>query len=173
MSQRPQWPIVYVNEDIVVYAQRGDKHGELIEQFEITADNYVEKMHTELKFSNTDEVENLLRVARFAQYNSWVEPTIALNQEALELDPDSSHAHLGLGYAYLIDGSLEAQEQADVHFTRAIELGSDNAQYHLFLGMVNINLNNPVKAQRELERALEMDPNNKEARDLLRQIFNL
>ena len=74
-------------------------------------------------------------------------------QLALEANPKSSHAHLGLAQVALSQGDLEVSRQ---HLLQAVKIDARHGEVHGLLTEVYRRLNESVKAQRELRMAQQL-----------------
>ena len=54
---------------------------------------------------------------------------------------------------------------------KAIELGLKESRYYTILGIVYMNLGQLVEAQKQFEKALELDGANEQAREFLSKYF--
>lgn len=94
-----------------------------------------------------------------------IEQAMKYFQQALALDPDDALAYAGLADAYydqstLIRAPLEVMPKAKAAAVRAIELDATLAEAHASLGNVKLNFDwDWLGAERELRRALELNPN--------------
>lgn len=91
----------------------------------------------------------------------------ALLETAIELDPESAPAYVGLGQTYLNQVSLgwtefpqKALEQVEPLAGKALRLKEFNADAYALLGMVNIYRQRYDRAVNQLDRAIELNPNN-------------
>ncbi len=90
-------------------------------------------------------------------------------QQAIEKDPGYAPAYgsLALCYAFLGYGRppAEAFAKARAAATRALEIDETQSDAHAALGFVHLNYDwDWAAAERELRRAIELDPNNPDAR---------
>jgi len=85
--------------------------------------------------------------------------------KALDMDSELSHAHLGLGFCRLIDWAFwdypsgDALEQAYQHALKLKDLAPDDAQTYRLLSRVYSGKKRYDEAQRCVERALKINPN--------------
>ncbi len=80
----------------------------------------------------------------------------AAASKALELDPNLAAPHASLGYIHLYyDWDFPASE---IEFRRAISLDPNSVAAHHFYSIFLTAMLRPVEAQREIERAHQLDP---------------
>jgi curved DNA-binding protein CbpA len=84
---------------------------------------------------------------------------------AVHLAPDSARYHAYYGKLLSIDKNQRFKAEAE--FQTAIKLESGNPTFRIMLAEFFIQYNLPKRAEGELNRLLEIFPNNKEARGLL------
>lgn len=93
-----------------------------------------------------------------------VRKSIALYQQAIELDPQFAASYSGLADAYMILGSdvlpaSEARERAQAAADKALELDPNLPEGHATLGLLEFYYNwNWTKAEEEFRRAIQLNP---------------
>jgi|FaiFalDrversion3_1042247.scaffolds.fasta_scaffold01253_2 tetratricopeptide (TPR) repeat protein len=97
-----------------------------------------------------------------------VEEAIAYLRKAVALDPDAEAAHFLLATALLYQG--EAIDEAIHEYKEVTRLNPQNALAQLALGKIFIELGDSTAARARLALALEADPANQEARELLQTL---
>jgi tetratricopeptide (TPR) repeat protein len=85
---------------------------------------------------------------------------------ALHADPDYLPAHQRLGEYHV---SREQYSAAEPHYSEVVRLKPNDPAAHLNLGLLLLKMNERVKAIHHIERALELDPANRLARQALAQ----
>jgi tetratricopeptide (TPR) repeat protein len=99
-----------------------------------------------------------------AQTLIFVDSTKAAKEEfrtAVELDSTQSDAYGGLGFIFLRE---ENWPSAAANLKRATELQPANANYWLAYGQASYYKEDYATAEQAFRRALQYDPNNKDAR---------
>lgn len=91
-------------------------------------------------------------------------PAAETMARAIERDPDNAGNHFNLGAMLASQGRAAEALRA---FQRAMELGLRTPRVHVATAKMHFRLGDPVAAEGELERALEVDPGHAEARELL------
>jgi serine/threonine-protein kinase len=143
-----------------------------------TEEQKVRKSHTE----NSEAYKLYLQGRFFANKRTPKDSQRAIEcfQQAVSLDPKYALAYggIGMGYAYLaIYGYSPAKEvfpKARENATKAIELDNNLAEPHLTLGLIAFLQDHDFAAwERELKRALELNPSSTDAHRLtaLRLLF--
>jgi tetratricopeptide (TPR) repeat protein len=81
--------------------------------------------------------------------------------KAVQMDPKSAMAYLsrGVGYYYLPTQFGGGVDTAIKDIQKAIELDPKNAEAHLWFGVVLRKANRNAEAHKELEKALQLNPN--------------
>jgi len=87
---------------------------------------------------------------------------------ALALDPDHGPAHRDLAYLF---AGRKWFPPARAEIDQALKLLPDDSHTHYIAGVVMAWQSMPSEAERELKRALELDPNNANASEALRALF--
>ena len=108
-------------------------------------------------------------------YNDWnseadIEKSIGYFQDAIKIDPTYALPYLGLGSAYLAQGSImigdspqEAHQKVVSAAKKALELDPELADAHLLLADVKQKQYQWAVAEAEYKRALELAPNDASA----------
>ncbi len=91
-------------------------------------------------------------------------------EKALEVDPENIGGHIGRGAVRFFTpeafgGDLKG---ALSDFQFVLDKDPDNVQTHIFMGMVYQRQEQKDKALTHLQKAIELDPDNKQAQDLLK-----
>ena len=91
------------------------------------------------------------------------EQAVAHLRRAIEMDPESRHAHYLLGTILCKLGALQLQRRelagAEVHFRQALEVNADLTDAHYGLGLACYEQNRLEEAGESFRRALMIDPN--------------
>ena len=108
-----------------------------------------------------NRIEQLERDAKMhLQVKEW-DGAISLLHELVAFAPANATYQLMLGQAMQCHPSLE--KTAEEHFLQAVTLAPDDAPAHVALGRYYQRAKMPARAITELERALRIDPGNKDA----------
>lgn len=89
-------------------------------------------------------------------------------EQAIQLDPNYAHAYAGLAYAYNSSGTLdggsqiqrEVYEKARAALNKAVELDTDLADGYAIRGELKFREWDFSGAEKDLRRAIELEPNN-------------
>jgi len=73
-------------------------------------------------------------------------------------------------YGHLLAGHENTRRAAEAELQAAIKLDPKNAEYRVMLAQLFRDLGFIIRARGEAERAVDADPNNRKARDLLREL---
>ncbi len=170
--KNPDWKTIYINEDAIILVKNNNKNTGIISKFSVTDRNAVDKITGYVKDSNKDEADLNLILSRVLYNIEWREASIYFSERAIGLNPGNSRAYLykGLAHAYYTD--KKNQELAAENIKKAIDLGLKNSQYCGILGIVYMNLGLLDEAKIQFIKALELDKDNKQAKDFLTKYFN-
>jgi len=92
---------------------------------------------------------------------------IAEFEKAVSLSRDPAEAFFGIGMVY---GQMQDFRSATGYMVKAVETRPGNAVWRYYLAAAYLGADRPDMAIAELERVLELDPANREARALLMEI---
>lgn len=100
----------------------------------------------------------LLRAQLYATLDNYASAIRAYDR-ALELSPNFTRAHAGVGTLHLVEGDYQAAQH---HLAEAVRLGAGDAQTFAQLGYLSIKLGNPWAAVTAYEQALMLEPENEQ-----------
>lgn len=101
--------------------------------------------------------------------NYYYQDRIKLWQDVVAKSPNKARSYNGLGRAY---DSYSMTYKAMEQYLMALSLDPDYADAHLNLGITCISLGETGMAREELEKALQLRPNDRLAQALLNYIDN-
>ena len=128
------------------------------------------------RYTADAEAQRLYMKGRFhwSKFNEQgLTKAIEYFNQALELDPNYALAYVGLSIAYSVQGAIgalpprEVRQKAKAMAEKAIALDGDLPEAHLSLGAVSLVYGRDWSgAEKELKRAIELNPNYGEAYNL-------
>lgn len=106
---------------------------------------------------------SLLAAVTMTRNLDW-ESDLTLHTRFVAQYPDNVHANVGLGKVYYSAGKEQHLVLAENVFDKAIDLDPNYPMIQTYLGNINLNLEDLDDALHHYNRALEVFPNDKEAR---------
>ncbi len=103
----------------------------------------------------------------FADRNIKLDEARDLIEQALVLSPDAAHILDSMGWVLYREGDLEGAEE---YITRAAAK-YDDPEIHLHLGKIYAKKGDTAKARESFEHVLELDPENKAAKEQLDKLL--
>ncbi len=160
--KNPDWKIIYINEEAIVLVKNDKKNADIISKFSITDKNAIDSV---------DKTDSKIILSRVFYNIGWREASVYFAEEVIKLDPKNQRAYLykGLVHAYYTD--KKNQQLAAENIKKAINLGLKDSQYYTILGIVYMNLGRLDEARNILIKALELNENNKQAKEFLNKYF--
>lgn len=170
--KNPNWEVIYINENAIILVKDNKKNSEIISKLSVTDKNAVDKVVSYIKDSNENKINLDLIMSRVFYNIDWREASVYFAEKARKLDPKNPRAYLykGLVHAYYTD--RQNQELAAENIKKAIDLGLKDSQYYTILGIVYMNLGRLDEAKMLFIKALELDENNKQAKEFLNKFFS-
>jgi curved DNA-binding protein CbpA len=98
------------------------------------------------------------------------QPKVAIGLFASAAGAAPKEARYRASYGQLLAANQNTRRAAETELVAAIKLDPKNAQYRVLLAELYRDLGLKLRAKGEAERALEADPNNRKARDLLQEL---
>ena len=140
----------------------------------------IQEQLVEKQTDNLGAYEYSLKAKYFR--NKWnpedIKTAIALYEKALELDPDHDESHLGLADCYSFMGTTgfmpfeEAWGKTIKYTNQALELNSRSSGVHYQLSNQAFFIECDYgKSLREMQKAIELNPNNAEAQQFLSFLY--
>jgi hypothetical protein len=169
--KNPEWKAVYINEDVIILVKNNTGNAEIISQFLISEENAIKRTVGNIGSLNSDSVNLNATLSLFFYNISWREASIYFADETIRGDSQNPYPHLykGLAYAFYTDG--ESQKLAGENIKKAIDMGLKESRYYYILGVVYMNLGRLDEARLLLEKALELDKYNEQAKEFLEKYF--
>jgi len=171
--KNPDWPMIYVNEDVMIFAKNNQKNSAVVSKFAVTKENFDERIGEIIKDSNEKAMDLNLILSRVFYNIRWWEVALYFADASIKLDPENSRAYLykGLVHAYYTD--KENQQLAAVNLKKAIEADTalQDDHYYTILGIVDMNLGRFGEAKAFFEKALRLNKNNVRAGEFLDKFF--
>jgi Flp pilus assembly protein TadD len=119
---------------------------------------------------NPEQSEALFRKAQILSWEGQYGESIELYEAYLRQEPDQPDGLMGLARVYFWSGR---NDEAIVYFQRSIAAGADQVDVHINMAKVYLSTGNNDAAEEELKLALELDPDNEEAKRLMAGIERL
>jgi tetratricopeptide (TPR) repeat protein len=101
---------------------------------------------------------------------AYAEPVLTEDalKKAIELDPKSEGAYIGLGWLYHGQGQYPKSEEA---FKKVVALNPKNADGYVGLGWLSKDKGQLPEAEKLLKKAVELDPKSEHAYYMLGQLY--
>jgi tetratricopeptide (TPR) repeat protein len=98
------------------------------------------------------------------------QPSVALPHLAAAAQAAPREARYRAYYGKALATNSKSQKMAEAEFQDAVKLDPTNAAYRVMLAELFFDLSFYRRALTEVERALQIDPNNNEAKALLKKL---
>jgi tetratricopeptide (TPR) repeat protein len=158
------WSFVYLDPYVLILLRNTEENRDTIQKFAITPGNIREKMQHLIRSDNPRE-----QIAAADIFNVVGLPDEALPilSRVLERWPERKNLWVVLGQTELSKRESPNPAQALAYLERAIDSGYTTAQAYTLLGLAYSQLGDRQSAIKNVERALELDPQRQDAKDLL------
>lgn len=170
--KNPDWKIVYINEDAIIFVKNNKKNAEIISKFSITSKNAVGKISDDIKNSNKNKTDLNLALSRTLFNINLLEPAVYFADEVIKVDSKNSYAYLYKGIVHIYYPDKQNQKLAAENIKKAIDLGLKESRNYTILGMAYINLGQLEKARASFKEAVRLDKNSLQAKEFLHKYFN-
>jgi hypothetical protein len=163
----PEWSFVYLDPYALILLRNTAANSETIQKFAITPRNIRQKLEHLIQSENPRE-----QIAAADIFNLVGMPDDALSifSKVVQRWPERNNIWLIMGQTELAKNESANAALALTYFKRGIESGYETAQAHTLSGLAHLTIGEEENALKSLGRALELDPDRKDARDLLDRI---
>jgi eukaryotic-like serine/threonine-protein kinase len=105
-----------------------------------------------------------------------VDKAIALLQRGVQLDPQSAVSYAALGEAYYYKNFANPDPQwqrlTSDNASKAVVLNNDLAEAHISMGMAKVQSGDSTAAEKEFQKAAQLDPKSSVAHDKLGRLYS-
>lgn len=167
ISKDKEWPMVFLNDSIVVFLKNNDANRPAIDKYKITEDNITEKIPQILVKLDKNDDNSFVNLGNALYRFRWLTGSANVFEALVKNQPDNPYGYQGAGYAYALMNDPATQQKAADNLKKAIDLGFKTFNNYFTLGIVNANLGNFFTAKENLSNALKINPNNTNAKQAL------
>ena len=170
ISKDKEWPMVFLNDSAVVFLKNADLNRPIIDKHKITEDNVSIKIPQILSGLDKNDDNAFVNFGNALYRFRWLAGSAVIFETLIKNQPDNPYGYQGVGYAYASMNNPATQQKAADNLKKAIDLGFKTFNNYFTLGIVNANLGNFFMAEENLNNALEINPNNLNAKQVLEMI---
>mgnify|MGYP001558136490 CR=1 FL=1 len=170
ISKDKGWPMVFLNDSIVIFLKNTDTNRPAIDKYKITEDNISEKITQILNKLDKKDDNAFVNFGNALYRFRWLTGSAKVFEALIKNQPDNPYGYQGAGYAYVVMNDLATQQKAADNLKKAIDLGFKTFNNYFTLGIINANLGNFFMAEENIKKALEADPGNQNAKQVLETI---
>ena len=172
ISKDKKWPMVFFNDAVVVFIKNTETNRSVIDKYQITEQNIVEKLPQVLDKLDKKDANAFINFGSVLYRFRWLNASAMVYEELITNQPDNPYGYQGAGYAYAYAtmNNTATQEKAALNLEKAIDLGFKSFNDYFTLGIIKANLGKFFEAEDNIKRALEINPDNKNAKQVLEAI---
>lgn len=170
MSKDKEWPMVFLNDSVVIFLKNTDANRPAIDKYKITEDNITEKIPQVLVKLDKNDDNAFVNLGNALYRFRWLTGSAKVFETLVENQPDNPYGYQGAGYAYALMNDPATQQKAADNLKKAIDLGFKTFNNYFTLGIVNANLGNFFTAKENLSNALKINSNNENAKQALEMV---
>ncbi len=165
------WPIVFFNEDIVIFVRRTSINEDVIGRYAITKDTIASRLDSVLATFDTKDDLQYRDFGRFLYRMGYYEASAYVYDHLVTALPGDAYGYQGKAYSLAGIGSREGYTRALPMAEKAIELGLDTADNYVLLAVIQGNLGDREGAQQAADKAFALDPTNVNAIAIKKQLL--
>ncbi|MDP3792287.1 MAG: hypothetical protein Q8Q89_01015 [bacterium] len=170
ISKDREWPMVFLNDAVVVFLKNIEMNQPVTGEYQITEQNITEKLSQVLDKLNKKDDNAFINFGNALYRFRWLDASAKVYEALIANQPNNSHGYQGAGYAYATMNDPATQEKAAQNLKKAIDLGFESFNNYFTLGIINANLGNFIEAKENIKKALEVNPDSPNARQMLEAI---
>lgn len=170
ISKDKEWSMVFVNDAVVIFLKNTNVNQLVIDKYAITDQNVEDKTLLILDKLNKKDDNAFVNFGNALYRFRWLDASAKVYEALIENQPDNPYGYQGAAYAYTIMNDPATQEKAAQNLEKAISLGFKTFDNYFTLGIINANLDNLFAAEENIRQALEINPDNQNAKDVLKTI---
>ena len=170
ISKDKRWSMVFFNDAVVIFLKNNDKNKITIEKHKITEQNIGEKVLSILGGLDRKDDNAFINFGNALYRFRWLEAAADVFEFLISNQPSNPYGYQGAGYAYVTMNDPKTQEKAAQNLGKAIDLGFETFNNYFTLGIINANLGDFAAAEENVIKALDIDPDNQNAKATLRTI---
>jgi len=170
LDKDKDWPMIFLNDAVVVFLKNTENNRSIIEEHQISEENIEEKVSSVLNKLDKKDDNAFINFGNALFRFRWLGASANVYEKLIENQPDRAYGYQGAGYAYALMNDPAMQERAAQNLKKAIDLGFKTFNNYFTLGIINANLGNLFEAEENLKKALEINPDNQNAKQALETI---
>ena len=170
INKDKNWSMVFLNDAIIIFLKNTETNKTTIEKYKITEQNIGNKLPQILEGLNPMDGNAFIDYGSILYRFNWFNESVKAFEALIANDPDNPYGYQGAGYAYAAMNDPATQKQAAQNLEQAIDLGLKTFNNYFTLGIINANLGNFFKAEENIKKALTINPDNKNAKQVLEVI---
>lgn len=170
MAKDPEWPMVFLNDAVVVFLKNTPGNRPIINKHKITDENLDKKVTQVLDKLDTNDNNAFVNFGNALYRFRYLAGAAKIYEELIKNQPDNPYGYQGAGYAYASMNDLATQEKSAKNLEKAIALGFKTFNNYFTLGIIKANLGNYFAAEENITKALKIKPDNRNARQTLETI---
>ncbi len=163
----PAWSLVYVDMYTVIFIRNLPENKDVLDKFEITRENIGERLGHLKDSKNYDDLVTFADIANLIGREDLGADTFL---KIVYKWPEDRTVWMIMGEWELAKNQYRNHLLSMMYLEKAISLGQRSAESYTFLGIVYDKLQQKEKAIEALEKALKINPDRRDAKDLLYQL---
>ena len=162
--------VFFLNDAVVVFLKNTENNRSIIEEHQISEENIEEKVSSVLNKLDKKDDNAFINFGNALFRFRLLGASANVYEKLIENQPDIAYGYQGAGYAYALMNDPAMQKRAAQNLKKTIDLGFKTFNNYFTLGIINANLGNLFEAEENLKKALEINPDNQNAKQALETI---
>jgi len=170
ISKDREWPMVFLNDEIVIFLKNTETNKSVIDQYQVMEESIMKTLPQVLDKLNKKDDNAFINFGNALYRFRWLNASVKVYEALIVNQPDNPYGYQGAGYAYATMNDPKTQEKAAQNLEKAIDLGFKTFNNYFTLGIIKANLGKFFEAEENVKKALEINPDNQNARQTLEVI---
>lgn len=163
----PEWALIYMDMYAIIFVRDNEANKEIVEKYKITSENIESRMQY-----LTDSTNMQYMVAAADNFNFVGRTDLGMKTffDVVERWPSKGKIWMVMGEWELGADNPKSPLLALSYLQKAIDVGYGTAEAYTFLGAAYNRIGYQAKAVQALEKALRINPNREDAKEILENI---
>ena len=170
ISKDKEWPMVFLNDAVVIFVKNTETNRNIIYEHKISEQNVRDIVVEALNKLDKRDDNAFINLGNALFRFRWLNDSAKVFETLIANQPGNSYGYQGAAYAYATMNDPATQEKAAQNLQKAIDLGFKTFHNYFTLGIINANLGNLFEAEENIKKALEINPDSPNARQVLEVI---
>lgn len=170
MLKDPDWPLVFVNDGVVIFVKRSNETRQLITAYGINSQNIESRIKDVTNTFDPAYDPSYQGLGDFLYRIGQYKVSLIPYQKLIDVKPDNPYGYERHALALAAENNGENTDQALAELQKAMSLGANDANDYLVLAVLLVNKNNLTDARTAIKKAYSLNPDDLQIKSLYSQL---